>query len=314
MSRAEHGHDGHDHQHGPGGHAHVPASFGMAFAVGLALNAGYVLVEAVAGLAGHSTALLADAGHNLGDVLGLAVAWLATGLAKRRPTRRFTYGLGGSTILAALFNAVVLLLIVGALGLEAVQKLLAPEPVAGGTVMAVAAAGVVVNGATAWLFASGRKHDLNRRAAFAHMASDALVGIGVVAAGAAILLTGKPWIDPLVSLAVNAAILAGTWGLLRDSLSMAMQAIPPGIDADRVQAFLLGRPGVARLHDLHIWPMSTTDHAMTAHLVMPDGHPGDEVLAGMAESLRERFDIGHATLQIETSVDGPCHLACDARV
>ena len=306
----EHGRQtGHDHAH-RGAHGHAPASFGRAFAIGVALNLGFVVVEAIYGILGHSVALLADAGHNLSDVLALAVAWLASELVKRAPTARFTYGLRGSSILAALFNAVFLLVTVGAISWEAVRRLGAPEPVAGKTVMIVAALGIVVNGATAWLFAGG-KRDINLRGAFVHMASDAVVGAGVVAAGFVILLTGWLWIDPAVSLAINAVIVWATWGLLRDSLGMAMAAAPPGVDPAQVRAFLLGRTNVESLHDLHIWPMSTTEVALTCHLIMPQGHPGDAFLRQLAEDLAKRFGIGHATLQIEIDPDAACALAPD---
>ncbi len=308
----DHAHAAH-HAHGPG-HAHAPASFGRAFALGIGLNAAFVIAEAGAGVYGHSVALLADAGHNLSDVLGLAVAWVAHALARRAPSRRFTYGLGGSSILAALFNAVTLLLVVGALTLEAVQRLFDPGPVAGGTVMAVAAGAVAVNGVTAWLFASGRGGDLNLRGAYLHMLADALVSAGVIAAGGLILLTGWLWIDPAVSLAVNLAIVAGTWGLLREGVTLSLQAVPPGIDAAAVRRMLLDRPGVAALHDLHIWPMSTTESALTVHLLMPDGRPGDGFLTEAADLLHDRFGIGHATLQIETDPATPCRLAPEETV
>ena len=216
---------GHAQSHGHG-HVHAPAAFGKAFAIGIALNIGFVLIEAIYGVIGNSVALLADAGHNLGDVLGLLVAWTATMLVKRAPTARYTYGLRGSSILAALFNAVFLLLTIGAISWEAIQRLGCPAPVAGKTVMTVAAIGILVNGFTAWLFASGSKGDINLRGAFLHMASDALVSAGVVVAGLVILLTGWLWLDPLVSLAINAIIVMGTWGLLRDSLGMSMAAVP----------------------------------------------------------------------------------------
>ena len=306
------GHD-HGHHHGPASHG-VPASFGRAFAIGIALNAGFVVAEVVFGLAGHSVALLADAGHNLSDVLGLVVAGGAHVLARRAPTGRFTYGFGSSSILAALFNAAVLLLVVGGLSWEAVTRFAHPEPVAAGTVMAVAAAGIAVNGACAWLFAAGRKGDLNLRGAFAHMLADALVSVGVVLAGLAILVTGGLWIDPAVSLAVNAVIVYGTWGLLRDSSALAMDAVPPGIEPAAVRRFLAGRPGVAALHDLHIWPISTTETALTAHLVMPGGHPGDAALMESCAGLWERFGIAHATLQIEVDAGTACALAPDTVV
>ncbi|RFB78983.1 cation diffusion facilitator family transporter [Methylovirgula sp. 4M-Z18] len=313
----DHGHNhdhGHDHDHGHGhhrgaGHVHAPANFGAAFAIGIALNTGFVAVEAIYGFLGNSVALLADAGHNLGDVLGLAVAWLASELVKRTPTARFTYGLRGSSILAALFNAVFLLLTIGAISWEAIRRLGAPEPVAGQTVMIVAAIGLVVNGVTAWLFASGSKGDINLRGAFLHMASDALVAAGVVVAGLIILLTGWLWLDPVVSLIINAIIVWGTWALLRESLSMSMAAVPAQIDPAKVHAFLQARPGVATVHDLHIWPMSTTEVALTCHLVMPAGHPGDDFLHDLAADLATSFKISHPTVQIETDPNSACALA-----
>ena len=296
-------HDAHDHGHA---HVHAPQNFGRAFAIGIALNLGFVVIEAVYGLMSNSIALLADAGHNLGDVLGLAVAWLASVLASRAPTARFTYGMRGSSILAALFNAVFLLVVVGGLSWEALRRLGSPEPVAGKTMMAVAAVGIVVNAVTAWLFASGRRQDLNLRGAFLHMASDALVSIGVVAAGLAILLTGWLWLDPIVSLVINGVIVWGTWGLLRDSLGMSMAAVPAEIDPAAVRRFLVSRPGVVAVHDLHIWSMSTTESALTCHLVMPGGHPGDAFLHELARDFARRFRIVHTTVQIEVDP----HLAC----
>jgi cobalt-zinc-cadmium efflux system protein len=263
----------------------------------------------VFGVAGHSVALLADAGHNLSDVLGLLVAWLASILVKQAPTARFTYGLAGSSILAALFNAVFLLVVIGGLSWEAIGRLFHPEPVAGGTVMMVAAAGIVINGACAWLFASGREGDINIRAAFTHMAADALVSLGVVVAGLVISLSGWLWLDPVVSLMINAIIVWGTWSLLRDSTAMSLGAVPPGIDAAEVGAMLAGRPGVQSIHDLHIWAMSTTRTAMTAHLVMPAGHPGDAFLIELCETLKIRHGIGHVTIQVETDPNGACALA-----
>ena len=301
-----HEHDHHDH-----GHAHDPASYGTAFAIGVALNFGFVVVEAIYGVVGHSVALLADAGHNFGDVLGLAAAWLASALVLRAPSARYTYGLKGSSILAALFNAVFLLITVGAISWEAILRLGAPAPAAGGTMMVVATIGIVVNGVTAWLFASGRDDDLNLRGAFLHMASDALVAAGVVVAGFVILLTGFAWIDPVVSLVINAVIVWGTWGLLRDSLAMSMAAVPAAVDPAEVKAFLVSRPGVAAIHDLHIWPMSTTETALTCHVVMPAGHPGDAFLHDLAADLAEQFKIRHPTLQIEIDPLIACALAPD---
>jgi len=267
-----------------------------------------VIVEAGYGFASQSMALVADAGHNLSDVLGLVVAWIASVLVKRAPSPRFTYGLRASSILAALFNAVFLLVATGAIIWEAILRLIDPAPVAGVTVMVVAGIGIVINGVTAWLFASGKGSDINIRGAYLHMAADAAVSLGVVFAGLAILLTGAAWIDPVVSLAIAGLIVWMTWGLLRDSVVMALSAVPPGIDPEAVRGFLETRPGVSTLHDLHIWPMSTTEIALTAHLVMPGGHPGNAFLLGLAEDLKKTFGIGHATVQIE-GTDGPaCHL------
>jgi cobalt-zinc-cadmium efflux system protein len=306
---ASHDHDSaHDHAHG---HAHAPTDYGRAFAIGMALNLGFVVAEVFYGVLANSVALLSDAGHNLSDVLGLGAAWLASELVKRAPSARLTYGLRGSSILAALFNAVFLLLTIGAISWEAILRFAHPAPVAEGIVMAVAAAGIVVNGATAWLFASGQKDDINLRGAFLHMASDALVSAGVVAAGFVILVTGWLWLDPLVSLAINAFIIWGTWGLLREALAMSMAAVPSGVDPVTVRAFLAGRSGVASIHDFHVWAMSTTETALTCHLVMPGGHPGDAFLHGLCEDLTARFRIGHATFQIETDPEGPCALAPD---
>jgi cobalt-zinc-cadmium efflux system protein len=301
----------HAHNHGEAhGHAHAPASFGRAFAIGVALNLGFVIVEAIFGILSNSVALLADAGHNVGDVLALAVAWLASELVKRAPTARFSYGLRGSSILAALFNAVFLLVIVGAISWEAIRRLLGPQPVAGETVMIVAAVGIAVNAVTAWMFAGG-KGDINVRGAFVHMASDALVSAGVVVAGFVIMLTGWLWLDPAVSLAINVAIVWATWGLLCDSFRMAMAAAPSTIDPAAVRAFLAGRPGVENVHDLHIWAMSTTEVALTCHLVMPGGHPGDAFLHRLAEDLAHQFRIAHATAQIEIDPAAACALAPD---
>lgn len=301
----------HDHSHNSDSHSHAPADFGKAFAIGIALNIAFVILEAAFGVISNSMALIADAGHNLSDVLGLVVAWIASILARRRPTTRYTYGLRGTSILAALFNAIFLLVATGAIAWEAVLRLFDPQPVAGPTVMAVAAAGIVVNGFTAWLFASGRKDDLNIRGAYLHMAADAAVSAGVVVAGLVIYLTGWLWLDPLVSLAIAVVIVAGTWGLLRDSVAMSLAAVPAGIDPAEVRAMLAGRPGVSRVHDLHIWSMSTNEVALTAHLVIPSGHPGDSFLHDLAEELKAHHGIGHVTLQIETDADSACTLAPD---
>ena len=306
-NHAGHGQDEHNH----GGHVHAPASFGRAFAIGIALNAGFVVLEIVYGVLSNSVALLADAGHNMSDVLGLGVAWTAAVLSKRAPTQRFTYGLGGTSILAALFNAAFLLVIIGGLSWEAIGRFWSPQPVAGKTVMIVAAVGILINGVCAWLFASGRKGDLNIRGAFTHMAADALVSVGVVIAGLMILLTGWLWLDPAVSLIINAIIIWGTWGLLHDSVTMSLNAVPSGLQSQEVGAFLSAATGVQGIHDLHIWSMSTAEIALTAHLVMPGGHPGDSFLVDLCEKLNERFGIGHATLQVETDPLTACPLEPD---
>jgi len=306
-----HGHAHDDHAHGHGGHAHAPAQFGAAFAIGIGLNTAFVIVEAVYGYLGNSTALVADAGHNLSDVLGLAVAWAAVALAKRPPSVRFTYGLRGSSILAALFNAMFLLVAVGAIGLEAMQRLFRPEPVAEMTMIVVAAIGIVINGATALLFASGQRHDINIRGAYLHMVADAAISAGVVVAGLAIMLTGWTWLDAATSLAIVAVILWGTWGLLRESTALSLDAVPPSIDPAAVRGYLERCPGVTEVHDLHIWPMSTTEVALTCHLVIPSGAPGDAFLFGITHHLHETFGIQHSTIQIETDPDSTCALAPD---
>ena len=304
---AGHDHSNHDHSHA--GHSHAPTSFGAAFVFAIGLNALIVLGETVFGLIGHSVALVADAAHNLSDVLGLCAAYAAHRLGARAPSARFTYGLGGSTILAALFNAAALLIVTGALMLEAVQRLLAPQPVETGLVMAVAAAAIVGNGLSAWLLAPGEGGDLNVRAAVAHLVADAGVAAGVVAGALAIRLTGQTWIDPALSLLINAIIVVATWKLLRESVAMSLAAVPRAVRADDVRAYLAGLAGVSELHDLHIWPVSTSETALTAHLVMPGGHPGDGFLLDACRELRAHHGIGHATLQIETSLDTVCALA-----
>ncbi|MGC5777762.1 cation diffusion facilitator family transporter [Methylobacterium sp. NFXW15] len=305
-----HSHGSHSHAgHGGGGHSHAPKHFGTAFALGIALNTIFVVVEAGYGYAANAMSLVADAGHNLSDVLGLLAAWIASVLVRRQRTARFTYGMRGSSILAALFNAVFLLIAMGAVIWEAILRLIHPEPVAGVTVMVVAAIGILVNGLTAWLFVSGAKDDINIRGAFLHMAADAAVSAGVVVAGLVIWATGLAWIDPAVSLVVAALVVWATWGLLRDSVAMSLDAVPPQISPQAVEGFLRERPGVADLHDLHIWPMSTTSVALTAHLVMVQGHPGNGFLVETCEGLRERFGIGHATLQIEEAGGPDCRLA-----
>lgn len=299
----------HDHHH----HA-PPADFakgyGRAFAIGIALNLAYVIAEAGFGLATGSMALLADAGHNLSDVLGLALAWGGLRLAARPASPRFTYGLKRSTILAAMANGLLLMLACGAITVEALRRLADPPAVPGTTVMAVAAAGIVVNGLTAWLFARGRKGDVNIRGAFLHMLADAGISAAVVVSGLIILKTGLYWIDPALSLVVVAIIVRGTWGLLRESTALALDAVPPGIDPAAVAEFLKAQPGVTTVHDLHIWPIGSADAALTAHLVIPQGHPGDAALAGMAHDLDHRFGISHATIQVETGAADCARVDC----
>jgi cobalt-zinc-cadmium efflux system protein len=302
---AAHAHGGHGHHHG---HSHAPADFGRAFAIGIALNLAYVIGEAGYGFFANSLALLADAGHNAGDVVSLGLAWLAAWLSKRAPSSRYTYGLRSSSILAALANAVLLALVTGAIAWEAVLRLMHPQPAAGATMMAVAAVGIAVNGVTALMFASGRDRDLNVRSAFQHMASDALVALGVVVAGGAILFTHWLWLDPAVSLAIGAVIVWGTWSLLREALALALAGVPPGVDQGGVADYLAGLPGVIEVHDLHIWGMSTTETALTAHLVRPGAALDDALLSEVCAELKRRFAIHHATLQVECG-EAPCELA-----
>jgi cobalt-zinc-cadmium efflux system protein len=301
--QAGHSHAGHNH----GGHGHAPASFGRAFAIGVILNLAFVIGEVVFGLSSHSLALVSDAGHNLSDVLGLVVAWGAMRAAKSLPTRRLTYGRRRMTILAALANAAMLLLVTGAVTWEAVRRLQHPEPVVASTIMWVAAVGILVNGITALMFFSGRSHDVNVRGAFLHMASDALVALGVVVAGFAIRATGRLWIDPLVSILIGVVITLGTWGLLRESLNLAMDAVPAHIDPEAVEGYLASVTGVEAVHDLHIWAMSTTESALTVHLVTRDPLLDDARLRRVCDALRDRFRIDHSTIQLEHGdVAHPC--------
>jgi cobalt-zinc-cadmium efflux system protein len=314
MSDQDHNHD-HDHSKPSGGshagHSHAPASFGRAFAVGTALNLAFVVIEAGYGITSGSMALLADAGHNLSDVLGLLIAWGASILAKRRPSGRYTYGLRSSSILAALINAVLLLVAIAIIAVEAIRRFSEPAPVAGVTVMVVAGIGIVINTVTALLFMRGHKDDLNIRGAFLHMAADAAVSAGVVLAGLAIVLTGKSWIDPVTSLIIVAVIAVGTWGLLRDSVNLGLHSAPAGVDPALIHRFLSGQEGVSSVHDLHVWPMSTTEVALTAHLQIPAGYPGDEFTADLAKALKSSFNIDHATIQIETNPEVACALESD---
>jgi cobalt-zinc-cadmium efflux system protein len=306
----EHGHAnaGHGHDHAlHHSHASAPSSISRAFAFGVGLNLTFVVIEATYGWLANSLALLADAGHNLSDVLGLALAWIATVLVRRTPTPRRTYGLSRSSILAALANALLLLFAAGAIAFEAIMRMRAPPPVAGNTVMIVAAIGIAINGVSAWLFAAGSKSDLNVRGAFLHMLADAAVSAGVVLAGLGMRVTGWLWLDPLTSLVIAVVIVAGSWRLLRDSVDLSLDAVPAHIDPIAVEAYLAGLPGVQAVHDLHIWGMSTSEAALTVHLVKPDARVDDALLAQIREGLHSRFGIGHSTVQLELG-DGehPC--------
>jgi len=291
------------------GHDHSHEDFHRAFAIGFCLNVAFVVLEAVFGILAGSLALLADAGHNLSDVAGLALAWGASSLMKRRPTQRRTYGWKRSSIIAAMMNAILLFMVVGGIALEAVQRLQNPERVAGWTVFWVAGAGVLINTATALLFLSGRREDLNIRAAFLHMAADAGVSAGVVLAGLAIMLTNWLWLDPVVSLAVSAVILVSTWGLLTQSFNLALDAVPAHIDPEAVKQYLSGLPGVTAVHDFHVWGLSTTETALTAHIVKPEAKGDDALLNRAGRELQERFGIRHITLQWEREENS---YQCDA--
>lgn len=282
-------------------HDHAQATYNRAFAIGVALNLTFVIIEAIYGLRAHSLALVADAGHNLSDVLGLLLAWGAATLGATRPSPRRTYGLRRTSILAALANAILLLIAVGGITWEAVLRLQRPEPVASGVVIAVALVGVGINTATALLFLRGRRQDLNIRGAFLHMVADAAVSAGVVVAALLMRGTGWLWLDPAVSFAIAVVIAVGTWGLLRDSVNLALDSVPEGIAPEEVARFLSGLPGVVAIHDLHIWGMSTTHAALTAHLVKPAVEDEDRLLAEACRDLHDRFGIEHVTLQIERS-------------
>jgi cobalt-zinc-cadmium efflux system protein len=296
-----HDHSGHNHDRAHrAAHVHAPANFGQAFGYGIALNLAYLLVEAGFGIATNSLALISDAAHNLGDVLALGTAWGAAVLAGRRPTARYTYGLRRTSILAALVNAAALLIVTGGIAWEAILRFWAPAPPHAMTIIVVAAAGIIINGGTALLFVSGRKSDLNLRGVFQHMLADALVAFGVVAAGVIIMLTRWHWLDPAASLAVSAIIVAGTWSLLREALSLSLDAVPQGIERENVNLYLTGLPGVLEVHDLHIWGLSTTETALTAHLICRPGVTSESLLPQISAEVRRRFGIGHATIQLET--------------
>ncbi|MFI0399160.1 MAG: cation diffusion facilitator family transporter [Thiolinea sp.] len=289
-------HDDHNHDH----HDRYPSiDYGRAFLIAIILNVAFVITEFAYGVIANSTALMADAGHNLSDVLGLVMAWGATLLARQKPNERFTYGLRSSSILAALANAVLLLVACGGIAWEAVHRFTNAPEVAGVTVIWVAALGIVINGVSAWLFMYGSKNDLNIRGAYLHMLADAAVSFGVVLSGLAILLTGWYWIDPLMSLMIVAVIVVGTWHLLRESTQLALLAVPKNVDLMKVSEFLQQQLGVTAIHDLHIWAMSTTESALTVHLVMPAGYPGDVFMDELTQTLKQTFAITHSTLQIE---------------
>ena len=295
----------------PHTHNHETDSYNRAFAIGVILNLAFVIAEATFGILSDSLALLADAGHNLSDVLGLLLAWGARFLARRQSSTRRTYGLRKSTILAALANAVILMVVIGGISWEAVKRLTIPGETIGATIIIVAGIGVLINTATALLFVTGRKGDLNIRGAFLHMAADAGVSLGVVLGGIAILYTSWFWIDPVLSLMIAIIILISTWGLLKDSLNLIMDAVPEGIDPADVLSYLQGLPGVTAVHDLHIWGMSTTESALTAHLVKPNPEDDDAIIEQAGKEIHDRFGIHHITLQWERSEESrPCN-ACE---
>jgi cobalt-zinc-cadmium efflux system protein len=306
MAHQHHHHD-HSHAHGHAGHSHAPDTFGLAFAIGVVLNAGFVAAEVIFGYAANSLALISDAVHNFSDVIALLLAWAAVWLARKRPTQQHTYGYRRASILAALINAGLLLIAVGGIAVEAINRIREPADVAGWTVVLVATLGIVVNGGTALLFMRGRHGDLNIRGAYLHMAADAGVSLGVVVAAFAIMLTGWQWVDPAISLCIAAVVLASGWGLARDSVNLALDGVPKGIELADVKDYLGQLQGVTEVHDLHIWAMSTNETALTAHLVRPGGYE-DSFLHGVCEELSHRFKIHHATLQIEAGSD-VCKLA-----
>jgi cobalt-zinc-cadmium efflux system protein len=309
-------HPEHKHHDHSGHHHHGPANYNRAFAIGMTLNLGFVIVEVVYGIMAHSVALLADGGHNLSDVLGLALAWGASVLTRRQPTPRRTYGLRRTSILTALFNAMFLLMVTGGIAWEAIQRLFHPDTtVQAETLIWVAMIGIAINTGTALMFLAGRKNDINIRAAFMHMAADAMVSAGVVVAGIAILFTQWFWLDPAFSLAISALIVINTWDLLQESFHLAIDGVPKGIDERAVRQYLTEQSGVTEVHDLHIWGMSTTESALTVHLLMPSGHPGDAFLVKLCQDLHHLFGIDHPTIQVELG-DGAedCLFSPDHRV
>lgn len=311
----DHDHANHSHAHGGGHHHGDPNNHGRAFVIAIVLNTVFVAVEFTYGFIANSTALVADAGHNLSDVLGLLLAWGAVILARKAPSERYTYGLRSTSILAALANAMFLLVACGAIAWEAIQRFSQPHEVAGLTVTLVAGVGIIVNGLSAWLFVKGSKGDLNVRGAYLHMAADAAVSLGVVIAGVVMLFTGWYWLDPLISLVIVAVIVVGTWSLLRESMQLALNAVPQHINVSAVETYLNQCHGVTSIHDLHIWGMSTSESALTVHLVMPQGYPGDAFMDNIVRTLKERFSIQHSTLQAEQgTTDHACMLHLDIAV
>ncbi len=304
-----HHHDHHDHSYGTShaGHSHAPDNFGFAFAAGVTLNTVFVIAELVFGYAANSLALISDAVHNFSDVIALLLAWGAAWLARKQPTEQHTYGYRRASILAALINAGLLLMAVGGIAVEAINRIQEPAAVAGWTVVWVAALGIIVNGGTALLFMRGRHGDLNIRGAYLHMAADAGVSFGVVVAASVIMFTGWLWVDPAISLCIAAVVLVSGWGLARDSVNLALDGVPKGIGLADVKDYLGRLDGVTDVHDLHVWAMSTNETALTAHLVRPGGYD-DTFLHHVCEELSHRFNIHHATLQIEAAGDA-CRLA-----
>lgn len=306
-----HDHGSHSHDHS---HSHTPTSFGRSFIIAALLNTIFIAAEIIYGLKANSLALIADAGHNFSDVIGLILAWGAWWLSKRAPTGRYTYGLRSTSIIAALANAIMLLVAIGGIAWEAIQRFGSHEAVEGATVMWVAGLGIFINGITAWMFSKGQE-DLNIKAAFLHLASDAVVSAGVVIAGLIIMRTGWLWLDPAISLVISAVIIYGTWGLLRDSVNLSLHAVPAHINPDKVRTYFAGLPNVKEVHDLHIWGMSTTEVALSAHLLIPGTHPGDDFLTSLAAELHNKFGIEHATVQVEIgNGTQPCDLAPDNKV
>lgn len=295
-----HTHSDKDHSH------HNPKNYNRAFAVGIALNLIFVVVEVIYGNLSNSLALISDAGHNLSDVLSLVLAWSATILVRKRPTQKYSYGLKSSSILASLTNSIFLLVVIGAIAWEAIVRFQHPTPVASMTIIWVAGIGFFINAITSYFFASGSKGDLNIRGAFLHLAVDALVSLSVVVAGILMIYTGWMWIDPLISLLICVVVIFGTWSLLKESLSLVFQAVPSGIKRDQVFSYLSNLPGVKEVHDLHIWGMSTTETALTVHLIMPQGHPGDSFFEELNHELEKRFHIHHVTVQVELGNGGTC--------